>query len=573
MKSMEKMFNTIHQIGIRNVHIWCGAGISYDSPCSLPLGNGLSEQIFQEYMLYHSQITDIWQKSNAIIGKYIDTHKIVRPEVMASCITRLNKLDTTLDFFHKFAELRTVAPNQNHYLLASFVNLGGTIYTTNFDTCIEKAYEEQFHDPLHEAVLCDGKVIKYFSVNGGMVIHLHGIFESRQKAGASIETVMKGYDLATQKMICQSLNEKLNLFLGYSFSDDYDLNNLYRRYINDNSLIYICNHEGIDQALPNKAIDLCGPGVNMINHNTTDLLKSLIPKNPRNCLSDPTDWKSILKFLPSFSREYKIVYTAELINQLQISYMAIDKNIQTALTHISEHIKAELGDYYDILQYHLFVNSSFSARKGRKQLKNPTLKEALSNRFTNNYFKLKRRARQIDSDGDLSAISKKLQSGEILTNEDHEAIASYMRVYMVSYLLGGRIDHLDLLKEVNRFTCSLDYSQGEEMYMFASSLRYRYLLHQNDSDWLEAMRIYYDIGQLGGVISSLLAKAIVESVENGKPLFKQHEWINAKALIHLNRNRRYQIKLWNLCITDIVKRIPLIGHWLCRAVLHAAEKS
>ena len=54
---------------------------------------------------------------------------------------------------------------------------------------------------------------------------------------------------------------------------------------------------------------------------------------------------------------------------------------------ITGDIRQELGEHYDLLQYNLFVNSSLIAIKGRR-LNNKQLKQALSNRLENNFFRL-----------------------------------------------------------------------------------------------------------------------------------------------------------------------------------------
>lgn len=54
--------------------------------------------------------------------------------------------------------------------------------------------------------------------------------------------------------------------------------------------------------------------------------------------------------------------------------------------------------------------------------------------------------------------------------------------------------------------------------MFAARLRYRFLLNQKEEDIYEALKIYYDVGNIEGVISCLVAKAIIKSLQTQKKI-------------------------------------------------------
>lgn len=125
---------------------------------------------------------------------------------------------------------------------------------------------------------------------------------------------------------------------------------------------------------------------------------------------------------------------------------------------------------------------------------------------------------------------------------------------------GGTIGSQKLMEAVNDVTCTLDYSQGEELYMFASRLRYRYLLYQREQDWNEALNIYYDIGNLGGVISTLIIKMIVKSRESGGWLFRQPEWKSVQNLIRLTGNINYKRKCQLFFVMDIVRHLPFLRY-------------
>lgn len=578
---MEEFRNTLQNIESNKVHIWCGAGISIDFPCGLPSGYGLSFHIFEQFMEYNDQIQEKWKDCNEIIKKYIMTHDCVRPEIAVSCITRIDKLKTTIAFHERFASINKVTNNDNHDLLARLMHQGCLIYTTNFDTCIEQAYEDLFHRKLRRQTLCNKKVVRYIAEEGGEIYHLHGTFEYGKEAGSSIENVMTGFDTATLNMIKNAFSENcVNIFLGYSLSDDYDLNSLFQRYGRCGNRVFVCNHEGLDNVLSIKAMDIWGENVVVLKENTNKLLEDIVEalKAPlvqeKHCKKKTfTDWKHLLEYPQQYSSDYKLIYAVELLNQLGISYRVIDKDMKSKLMNIDVGIKNELGDYWDILLYNMLVNSAHSARKGQNILKSSVLKQALKNRFRNNFFGLKHQIQRLNMEEQLYEINKKLQRKEKLTNDDHEVIAAFMRAQTVSMILGGNIKAIGLLKAVNQQVCSLEYSQGEEMYMFASRLRYRYLLYHDEADFRESMKIYYDIGNLGGVISVLIEKAIVNSVENGKRLPSQKEWHDIHELIRKMKHNRYKIKCRYLYLTDSVKHLPYIGSVLCKWILRFSKQT
>lgn len=546
----------------KQINIWCGAGISMDEPCALPGGYELSHHIFKEYMLCHQQIYDMWRRCNEILKNYVRIHDFIRPEVMVSCITRMPGLLATKEFFANFSSLSHAEPNKNHSLLAVFLETGGTIYTTNFDVCIEKAYEKAYHQKLQKKVCCNGKVVIFAASSGGKVVHLHGTFESGEMAGASVERVMSGFDTETIQFISKSLKDKINLFIGYSFSDDYDLNNVFHKYCNNDSRIHICNHRGLDELLGKKAKDICGKESVIIECRTTTLLEymfsGLLSENATEETPVLTNeiWGKSLHMSVNFSINYKWLYTVELTNQMHVSYKVIHKNMYSNLLAAIKNTKEELGSYEDILLYNILVNSSGVKKKGNNTLKNTFLKYAFQNRLRLNFFKLNAQIKRLNLKKALIEIHEKLQSGNILTNPDHEAIASWMRAYVVCYLMGGTIESQKLLEAVNDATCTLDYSQGEELYMFASRLRYRYLLYQKEQDLQEALNIYYDIGNLGGVISTLIIKVIVKCKESGEWLFRQPEWKDIQQLIKLTGNINYKRKCQSFVMVDIVRHLP-----------------
>lgn len=577
---MKRLLEIIGDRNIKNIRFWCGAGISIDAPCCLPSGDGLSNQIFEEYMIYNKTISDKWNKCNEIICKYLPVNKTIRPEVMVSCINRIKEVKTTRDFYKRFGQISSIKHNYNHYVLALFFGAGGIIYTTNFDTCIEEAYKDIYHQPLEKRRLCHGKVIVYLAQNGGAVYHLHGTFEYGEEAGASIESVMTGFDQDTLRIIKSSFaNKNINIFLGYSFSDDYDLNSLFGHYAAGNKNIFVCNHNGIDRTLNYKVKEICGDNSVILEENTNQVILHILRKLHINYkeknqidLGAPVDWRQFLSYPMQYSSQYKMLYTIELLNEIHISYKVIDRALFNNFRMLEPNIRKEAIKVIDILSYNLIANSARRVGLKRHFLKSDFLKQALGNRLNNNLFSLQKNVKKRKLNKQLRQIYVRLKQGEKLTNQDHEVIATYMRIQMVCQILGGKMKAQRLLEAVNEQTCKLEYNQGEEIYMFAARLRYKYLLGHQEDDWKEALRIYYDVGNIEGVISLLIAKSVIKSVETKIRISYIPEWKDAYALIRETGNIKYQGKCKFLWAVDGLKHIPVIGDWLCKRTFSLSEK-
>ena len=388
-----------------------------------------------------------------------------------------------------------------------------------------------------------------------------------------------------------SFTRQINIFAGYSFSDDYDLNNLFRRCGTNGSNIFVCNHRGLDQILTYKVKEICGKGTIMIEKDTTDLFRQILENLQISYLTESkmagpqiVEWRHFLSYPNGYNVQYKLLYTVELINQFHISYKKIDKDIFGAFLKLVPEIMSEVAEKekenteqetakaIDTILYNLIANSAYWVGGKSLILKGDFLKRALKNRFNNNLFLLQSNAKRQRLREHLLQIEQKLKNGEKLSNEDHEVIAIYMRIQTVCQILGGTMKTQNLLEGVNSHTCNLEYSQGEEVYMFAARLRYKYLLTHQEEDWKEAVRIYYDVGNIEGVISSLIAKAVVGSIVTNRRISHIEEWKDAFILIRETGNNKYKRKCNFLWLADGLKHIPIVGAKICKNVFSISEK-
>ena len=97
------------------------------------------------------------------------------------------------------------------------------------------------------------------------------------------------------------------------------------------------------------------------------------------------------------------------------------------------------------------------------------------------------------------------------------------------------------------------------------------MTHQEE-DWKEAVRIYYDVGNIEGVISSLIAKAVVGSIVTNRRISHIEEWKDAFILIRETGNNKYKRKCNFLWLADGLKHIPIVGAKICKSVFSISEK-
>lgn len=121
--------------------IWVGAGISMDMPTRLPSGNELISFVREQVGMYPDKILDIWNAVNEVVKEDIHTANYPRLELVLSSVAYAERYLVEGKFFSGFESFAEVQFNYNHLLLAILLYNGATIFTANFDLCIEKTYE------------------------------------------------------------------------------------------------------------------------------------------------------------------------------------------------------------------------------------------------------------------------------------------------------------------------------------------------------------------------------------------------------------------------------------------------
>lgn len=247
-------------ISLSKTIFWVGAGIGAETPCNLPLGNGLTDA-FLKAMLGDEQAEKFILYWNNHIPKIRDSIKgnnwnaptsmtVYTPDDVRSgnawerprlefIIGEMNKLDQEFQdiSFQKLENERRykrqyaieslshfteAEPNLLHYWLADFARAGATIVTANFDTCIEKALNVV---PLSKPTSLDG--VRGIETTSGFIYHIHGVAADeniQSNLGATINNVSKRLPEAFTKKLEKCFQDGYNIvFIGYSGLDFFDV--------------------------------------------------------------------------------------------------------------------------------------------------------------------------------------------------------------------------------------------------------------------------------------------------------------------------------------------------------------
>ena len=245
-----------------NTIFWVGAGVDADWPTLLPVGNRLmryvlhtvfpDEVVIQNgtddnavemmYRLRANKLNEFGIYINEKHGrKFPLIHNGIRLETVISVVRSFESGASTtgrlvakndeklfLDGFRSFAEAK---PNEVHFKLAYFLHEGASVVTSNYDTCILKAYNLLYGRELRETRLTD-QIYKYDDgAKSGRLYYYHGIATNPQSLGITLNTVdnvFKGEfaDFLTDKY----QSSAIFYFLGYGCVDDLDVNVMFQHF-------------------------------------------------------------------------------------------------------------------------------------------------------------------------------------------------------------------------------------------------------------------------------------------------------------------------------------------------------
>lgn len=544
------MKNAKQNFLIKNLTVWVGAGVSINEPSRLPSGNELTEFAFTNMIIGKDRFFEIWEKINAYEAKYcnMSVTKFPRLELLLSSIAYIEKFfmgkgSLRGNFLSGLNAFDEVPFNENHMLLAVLAHAGARIMTANFDLGIERAYRVLYAEE------CSN------------IIHFHGTNQSGDKIGATIENVTHFVNKTIEHKIESSFhNKRSNYFFGYSFSDMYDINATIQRLYSDPSVSYtkdnwVCNHKGWDEGLEKKVSYIFGENgnVHIDNAETTEALKKLcekyfivIPiqmeKKDEN-LANRKKWSELFLEKVEITEEFKILSSIHFYNRMGIAVDKIDKQILAKY----EQMEFE-NDKREILEYHLATNSKYwYKRYGDSRLKTEYHKMALHKRQVSSKIEKDLQSRLPFHSAEQ--LIQKLKIKNFVMYEDFGELTE--RMHKIKYDLVKSEDYIDITDARYLVDKISEYPVGKfiGIILYASTYRYKMLLEgvdgkENWKSYKRANEIYYDIGNIDGIVSTqldyLLSQNFKKNSSCWKMLFHKTMWEELKSLCKVTGSYRYE---------------------------------
>lgn len=323
---IEQMISIVSEkIKLKNASIFCGAGISFNS--GLP--------IVTDLLKYILSILDV---NNADANKILQSN--LPFEAFIQTLTDEVSVDNILEIFSKGE------PNSNHQLIAGLIKLGlvKTVFTTNFDTLIEKSlYKIGLIEGIDYQVFSSENEFKNIDWQSDLIkiIKIHGCISNKKEMAITLELVArKTIDQHKEKVIssffCKSINPTV-IILGYSCSDLFDISPLIESIEDNKSEILIFEHNFLENEIRIEDISL---------KQQKNPFKSY--EGLRIYLNTDTFTRHLWKLTLSVNYEYRCVAISWKGN--------IDKWLEEAIEYslgIKNQISARL--FYDIGEYDLSI--------------------------------------------------------------------------------------------------------------------------------------------------------------------------------------------------------------------------
>lgn len=534
--------NYVRQFNINETVIWVGAGISSNLPSGLPLGGELTEYVLKKCLYGYEKLLDIWSEINntLILDFDFSTNYLPRLEsILASVYTTEKNLLTKHNrFFQGFKLFNDISYNLNHLCLALLAKKGVIILTTNFDLCIQNAYKDLYGQYPKFYYYEDGSYI-FLTDNGGKIIHMHGTIFDLDKMGVTLTRVINGLPKTIiEELEFTFLERKLNIFIGYSLSDTYDVNPFLSGYYKRRKYphnVFLCHGDSVQEKLKTKvkkilnnecvffAVDTAKFLINITESNGMDICSE------HNSMGITQSWKNKFNDFIDIDYVFKAFSSAEILGFFKIDVELIDPQIASL---VLKH-----GHYYNQLQlnqikFQLMANSI----KWMRFFKNSYTKEY------QNFKELLYFRTAFGDDTALIIRSKKMTLKCLQSKVEREEfgwevmrmIALYSKQIIYDYITG---------KDVNKQARELilicqtilqkPYSILQNVIKYAACLRYCGILntiinkHFNDNLHL-AMEMYYDFGNIEGITASYRDFAICHAIirENSQNLDKVRYYLN-----------------------------------------------
>jgi len=209
-----------------------GSGISIAAPSSLPTGYQFTQSLLR-HILPHDYVDIILDLADPLRQDKKAEGHFLRFEQLMGFLQE--SIDAELHVLDCFAE--STQPNFNHLFLASLIEKGCPVFTTNFDGLIEYALMRLGVDKRRITPVIDRGTWESETIQGFPVYKLHGSLmdccsgaSARSSIQATIEHIVQQkqgdtFVLEAWKMahLRRELQQRDLVIIGYSGLDDFDI--------------------------------------------------------------------------------------------------------------------------------------------------------------------------------------------------------------------------------------------------------------------------------------------------------------------------------------------------------------
>lgn len=542
-----------------DITIWVGAGVSVSEPTCLPIGNQLNEFLLSNYYLNSNEISRHWKKINNIIGELSEwdlANSLLYPrlELIIECAMYTERyLFPDSKFTRGFKSFDLVSPNIAHECLSMLYYYGAKIMTANFDVAIEKAYENKYNDKIEYLNRKHSCAVVAKGQNKSEIIHFHGTSLSGFYMGGTLINMINSVDSNIMKKIKNCFQEgKINLFLGYSLSDVYDINEVLLKIkdTQNQAINIVCNHEGSDGFLQKKVNDLLGKQGYHLEANTTNFLTKIINECMRMDLDNRKlpviHWQNNFEKNTSCTYEYKLFTTLYLLTQVKIKPELIIPDFAENYIKIRQKLsnpKASIWDLH-ILDMSDCINSKECSKYDliKKTLEDMNIKVQSSEHISELMEKLI----------DIDDLYRKIEIKQFITYEESVPLSHYMKIVIYKILKGEELGRLRDIERIIDLVIDMNYKKSISLVVYASCLRYKMIFkalkfEEGNELFERVFGLYYDFGNLDGVISCLIYKAITEFIVEKKKFRFNLLIIKAREIAELNGRKKYLDQIDFLC--------------------------
>jgi hypothetical protein len=231
--------SNIDKYPIEKLILWVGAGIDADEPTNLPLGNGLADAILLKSCgeVISENIISEWSNTanniKNITANDINISNYPRLETILEGIRIFEKnLMTEHSVLKGLESFKDAPPNSNHYILAELLHHGANIVTTNYESCIAKAYNEIYKNDSYYLQLNSYENLYVYESNcstSGKIYYIHGIAQHIDTIGATLSTVKNPLTKEFAKQMDNWIKaDSCFIYLGYGGVDALDVNPYFR---------------------------------------------------------------------------------------------------------------------------------------------------------------------------------------------------------------------------------------------------------------------------------------------------------------------------------------------------------